>query len=188
MSALAGNGRTPEPVELTGNGRTAEPVQLAGNGRTAEPVGPVRIGQRPGATAGYAGAVSRLVAYLLDAFIVSLATSGTAAGLSMVASVAGAGTTAIARAVVSAYVVVVPFLFSLYLGSFWALAGRTPGMAVLGLRVVSARGKPVRWLAAMIRALLVAFFPLGAAWLLVDRRHQALQDKVARTVVVRPIS
>jgi uncharacterized RDD family membrane protein YckC len=32
----------------------------------------------------------------------------------------------------------------------------------------------------------LACFPIGALWLLVDRRRQALHDKIARTVVVRP--
>jgi uncharacterized RDD family membrane protein YckC len=31
----------------------------------------------------------------------------------------------------------------------------------------------------------LAYFPIGALWCLVDRRHQAIHDKLARTAVVR---
>jgi uncharacterized RDD family membrane protein YckC len=31
----------------------------------------------------------------------------------------------------------------------------------------------------------LAYFPIGAVWALVDGRHQAIHDKLARTVVVR---
>jgi len=66
-----------------------------------------------------------------------------------------------------------------------AAFGITPGMAVLGLRVVPTRPRRLSWPAAVLRALVLAYFPIGALWALVDRRHQAIHDKVARTTVVR---
>jgi uncharacterized RDD family membrane protein YckC len=133
----------------------------------------------------YAGLVSRLVAYVLDTLIIVVFTSAGAAMLGLVASVAGIGTSELIHAVFTTYAVCLPLIFAVYCALFWLLAGRTPGMAALGLRVVTVKGRPVGWLAAVVRALMLAYFPIGALWLLVDRRHQSLQDKVARTTVVR---
>jgi len=133
----------------------------------------------------YAGAVSRSIAYVLDALIVSLLFTGGAAIAGMIASFIGAGTQYLAHAAAAAYLLILPALLAVYCALFWALAGRTPGMAVLGLRVVATRERPLSWLSAMIRALVLAYFPLGAVWALVDGRHQAIHDKLARTVVVR---
>ena len=105
-----------------------------------------------------------------------------------VASVVGARAHALVVAVGAAYLLVLPILFALYCTVFWALAGRTPGMALLGVRVVATRGGRPSWPSALVRAVLLAYFPLGAAWALVDRRHQAVHDKVARTVVVRVLA
>ncbi|MFC7528685.1 RDD family protein [Actinoplanes sp. GCM10030250] len=135
---------------------------------------------------GYAGLVSRSMAYFLDALIVALLTGASVAALGLVAPVVGAEARELAEFVLSYYLVFLPSIMAVYCALFWALAGRTPGMAVLGLRVViAADGRPVRWPASMVRALLVAYFPIGALWMLVDRRRQGLHDKVARTAVVR---
>ena len=133
----------------------------------------------------YAGPVSRAVAYLMDAFVVAVLCTCAAAATAMIASVMGARLHDAALAAVSACLVVLPALLATYCALFWALAGRTPGMAVLGLRVVATRRRRLSWPAALLRALVLAYFPLGAVWALVDRRHQAVHDKVARTEVVR---
>jgi uncharacterized RDD family membrane protein YckC len=116
---------------------------------------------------------------------VSITSAGTVAAMGLVAGVVGSEAHDLAQALAAAYIVVLPGLFAVYCTVFWGLAGRTPGMAVVGVRVVRAAGGRVRWLPALIRALLLAFFPIGSLWLLVDRRHQAVHDKLARTLVVR---
>ena len=133
----------------------------------------------------YAGPVSRTLAYGMDALIVVVAFTATAVVVGMIASVVGAQARDLARAAASAYLVVLPAAFAVYNALFWVLAGRTPAMALLGLRVVAVRGRPVSWLSALLRAVVLAYFPIGALWALVDRRHQALHDKVAGTTVVR---
>jgi uncharacterized RDD family membrane protein YckC len=133
----------------------------------------------------YAGLISRSMAYVLDALIVAVFTGVTATALGLVASVVGNVAHELSETVLSSYLKFLPFIFAFYCTLFWALAGRTPGMTVLGLRVVRFDGGPVGWTAALIRAVLLAFFPIGALWLLVDRRRQGLQDKVARTTVLR---
>jgi uncharacterized RDD family membrane protein YckC len=133
----------------------------------------------------YAGPVSRAVAYLLDAFLVAALCTGTAAVAAMIISVMGGRLDDVTPAVASACTVVLPVSMATYCAVFWALAGRTPGMAVLGLRVVTMRRHHLSWRAALLRALVLAFFPVGAVWALVDRRHQAVHDKVAGTAVVQ---
>jgi len=135
----------------------------------------------------YAGPVSRAVAYLMDAFVVAVLGTGAAAATSMITSVMGARLHDAALAVASVCLVVLPALLATYCAVFWALAGRTPGMAVLGLRVVATRRGRLSWPAALLRALVLAYFPIGAVWALVDRRHQGVHDKVARTAVVRAL-
>ena len=133
----------------------------------------------------YAGPVSRAVAYLLDAFVVAALATAAATAAAMITSVLGARLHDAALAVVSAGLVLLPALLATYCAAFWALAGRTPGMAVLGLRVVATRRRRLSWPVAVLRALVLAYFPLGAGWALVDRRRQAVHDKVAGTAVVR---
>jgi uncharacterized RDD family membrane protein YckC len=133
----------------------------------------------------YAGPVSRSIAYVLDALIVSLLTIGALAVTMLFAAVTGPAARDLAHAFVSMYLVGLPSLLTLYMALFWSLVGRTPAMALLGLRVVGLDGRAVGWFSALVRAAVLAYFPIGALWLLLDRRHQAVHDKLARTAVVR---
>jgi uncharacterized RDD family membrane protein YckC len=135
----------------------------------------------------YAGPVSRMIAYVLDTLIVSVIFTGVTVALGMMASFIGAEAHRLALAAASAYLIVLPAILAIYCGLFWLLAGRTPGMALLGLRVVAVRSRPMSWLSAFVRALVLAYFPIGALWALVDRRRQAVHDKLARTTVIRVI-
>ncbi|KGQ19107.1 RDD domain containing protein [Lysobacter dokdonensis DS-58] len=71
-----------------------------------------------------------------------------------------------------------------------AFNGQTPGKRVMDLRVVSADGAPVGWLAAVVRNLLrtVDMLPfaytVGLVSSLTDPHGRRLGDMVARTVVV----
>ncbi len=66
--------------------------------------------------------------------------------------------------------------------------GSTPGKAIVGLRIVQTDGAPLRPRAALLRMLAMPASSLlvgaGYLWVLVDRRHRAAHDLVARTVVV----
>ncbi|MFF5295884.1 RDD family protein [Paractinoplanes globisporus] len=135
--------------------------------------------------AGFAGVVSRTIAYVMDALIISIASAGTAVGMSLISSVIGSEARDLARTLTAAYLVVLPAVFALYCAAFWGLTGRTPGMAVVGIRVVSTSRGRVGWISAFARAILLAYFPIGSLWLLVDRRHRAIHDLIARTLVVR---
>jgi uncharacterized RDD family membrane protein YckC len=79
---------------------------------------------------------------------------------------------------------------------FEVLRGRTPGKAILSLRVVSADGSPIGFGASLLRNLLrvTDFFPagyaLGALVMIASPRFQRLGDLVADALVVhesRPV-
>lgn len=72
---------------------------------------------------------------------------------------------------------------------FWMRLSATPGMLLLGLRMVDARSaRPLRAWQVLLRALgwVLAAIPLGLGllWMLWDSRSQGLHDKLARCVVV----
>jgi uncharacterized RDD family membrane protein YckC len=70
-----------------------------------------------------------------------------------------------------------------YLTAGWWSTGRTFGKQIMGLRVLSSDGSPLRFWQALFRALLCAsFFPV-LLLALVNRRNRGLEDIVFRTVV-----
>ena len=79
-------------------------------------------------------------------------------------------------------------LVGAYFAFFWSLAGQTPGMRLVGIRVVDRFGSAPRLGRSAVRfiALLVAIAPmlLGLLPILFDGRRRGLQDFVARTFVV----
>ncbi len=133
----------------------------------------------------YGGFVSRAVALVVDAVVVAVVAAGALVFVQLMGTVFGAQTRDFARAVIQLSAIILPVLMILYDSAFWALAGRTPGMALVGVRVVTTGGREVSWLSSLIRAVVLVVFPVGALWSLVDRRHQAVHDKLARTTVVR---
>lgn len=75
-------------------------------------------------------------------------------------------------------------LLVLYLTAAWAATGRTYGCHVMGLRVVSRRGKRLGLPLAFVRAVACAFFPIGLGWCAVNREQRSIQDVVLRTSVI----
>jgi uncharacterized RDD family membrane protein YckC len=70
-----------------------------------------------------------------------------------------------------------------YLTGGWWSTGRTLGKQIVGLRVVRLDGSPLRFLRALLRAILCAsFFPV-LLLALVNRRNRGLEDIALRTVV-----
>jgi uncharacterized RDD family membrane protein YckC len=73
----------------------------------------------------------------------------------------------------------------LYLTAGWTGTNRTVGKSVIGLRVVTNGGQPLRPRRAFLRALICA--TLGAvtlAWVIVSRRRAGIHDVAVRTSVV----
>lgn len=73
---------------------------------------------------------------------------------------------------------------------FWAFLGASPGMLLLGSQVLRAdSGRRLSLVQSFVRSigllLGLACFGIGVLWCIRDRRHQALHDKLAGSVVVR---
>jgi len=71
-----------------------------------------------------------------------------------------------------------------YLAIAWATSGRTFGGVLLGVRVVSYRGRRMRPSGALLRALFCVFFPVGLFWVAVSPSNRSVQDVVLRTSAV----
>jgi uncharacterized RDD family membrane protein YckC len=136
----------------------------------------------------YAGLVTRATAFALDVLIVSgaLAVGGAVVGLAISTLVPGDprldGGAAIAALTGSTLVM------AAYLVVFWTLAGQTPGMRVMGVRVQTLAGGRLSPRTAITRVvgMVLAALPLmaGYALMLFDERRQGLQDKIANTTVL----
>ena len=79
-------------------------------------------------------------------------------------------------------------LYVLYNLIFWALAGQTPGKALLGLRIVGKGGQQVNPIRGMLRlaGYLLCIFSLGLGflWILLSDRRQGWHDILAGTYVI----
>jgi uncharacterized RDD family membrane protein YckC len=75
-----------------------------------------------------------------------------------------------------------------YAAIFWSLNGRTLGMALLGLKVVSFDGSHISIWRALIRVIFffisALLFFLGFLWVLGDNRRQGWHDKAAGSIVI----
>jgi uncharacterized RDD family membrane protein YckC len=75
-------------------------------------------------------------------------------------------------------------VMTLYLTACWTAIGRTYGDHLLGLRVVDRRGRRLRPVLALLRAVLYVVFPIGLFWIVLSRDSRSLQDVLLRTSVV----
>lgn len=161
--------------------------QVANGVRRGAAVSDRRLVLRPSEAPTFAGVASRGIALVVDALAIVTATValGAAAGL-VAALVGGVHPQWLAQLLLSlAAVAVAVGYFSL----FWSTVGQTPGMRLLGLRVLPQRGDPQLGLwRSFVRTLglALAIIPcfLGFLPALFDARRRALPDYLAGTVVV----
>jgi uncharacterized RDD family membrane protein YckC len=78
----------------------------------------------------------------------------------------------------------------LYFPWFWARGGQTPGMRAFGLAVVrDADGGRIGWGAALLRLVGMyvssLVFYLGFIWIFIDKRKRGWHDLIAGTVVIK---
>ena len=150
----------------------------------------------------YAGFVSRLMAFVIDAVIISFTIGAVTWFLSVTATVlqlrsflgfslsALPGSAEFIDALFGPVTasVFVAFVIIAYQVFFIAFAGQTPGKALLGLRVVSMDGKRLGYGKAILRLIgyIVSGLPLylGFIWIIFDDRRQAWHDKIAGTCVI----
>lgn len=131
-----------------------------------------------------AGVVSRVIASVVDLLVVVgilAAVYGIAAGIAFLLHPRSFHIpTGLGWSIpVLGFVIVVP-----YLTFTWHATGRSYGDALLGLRVVRRGGGPIRFIVALLRAVLCVLFPVGLLWVIVSRANRSVQDIVLRTSVV----
>jgi len=135
----------------------------------------------------YAGSVSRFLAYAIDLGVSTAVFTLALAGVGFVIEVITSHRVTWTRSdpLVAALFVVWQFC---YFGYSWAVASRSFGMYVLGLRVVRADGTGITPRQGVLRALVfpLSFLLLGAGFLgiLLQHERRALHDLIAGTTVV----
>jgi uncharacterized RDD family membrane protein YckC len=147
---------------------------------TAPPVQPL-VGH-------YAGAVSRGIAFLLDVFLsIALYTIAVAGGLWLLSLVTEGDLT---KSDIPGWLwgLGLAIWLAIYFGYCWMASGKTPGKAVVGLRIVAGDGTPLSPGHALIR---LVVYPISVLlWLVmaiavaVGLRRRALHDRIADTAVV----
>ncbi|MFL5816096.1 MAG: RDD family protein [Conexibacter sp.] len=133
----------------------------------------------------YAGPISRLLAYAADTAIIGIVYTAAIALLRFAIDAATPWTLNVEGVV---FAVGALLWSALYWGSSWVGFGRSPGMSLLGLRIVRADGSALDRRHALIRLLTypLGFLTLGAGFLgiIFGRTRQAIYDRIADTAVV----
>jgi uncharacterized RDD family membrane protein YckC len=131
----------------------------------------------------HAGAVSRALAMVIDGVIVNLSFTAAAAIFALVDSTFGNGGNASNFTIVVGSTVWVA-LGSLYLIVFWSLAGRTPGMSFVGLRL-SEKLSLRRSIKRLIGLVLSVFtFGIGFLGIIFRENRRGWADRMAAADVV----
>jgi uncharacterized RDD family membrane protein YckC len=138
------------------------------------------------ALSSYAGIAIRAVAFGVDLVLAAAIFLGATAGFGLVTWLAGGLEPGwlLGGLAAGAWTLVAGGYFVL----FWTVAGQTPGLRAMQLRVLTSAGTPLGAGRAIIRflGLLLAIAPLFAGFLpvLFDARRRGLHDFLAGTVVV----
>jgi uncharacterized RDD family membrane protein YckC len=133
------------------------------------------------------GAVSRLAAFAIDSVLITMLFGVGVAVMAYVADLVLAKDWKPERGSNILWTIAFLTWAAGYFVVSWAIAGRTPGLGVLGLRVVRQDHEPVSFGGCVIRVLVLPscfVFGLGAIGIVIGRRHRALQDVAAHTLVV----
>lgn len=131
-----------------------------------------------------AGVVTRTLAASIDALVVGLILLSAYLGLNGLVFLVNPRTFEVVDTSLLPVLTVAAVVATLYLAAAWAATGRSYGCHVIGLRVVDRRGRHPRPLAALLRAVLCVFVPIGLFWCAVGRNRHSLQDIMLRTSVV----
>lgn len=146
-----------------------------------------RTGHRESMDGHYAGPATRLAAFALDSVIVTFAFSLVAAVVSYAVDLVTSVRFDASDDSLGGAIGALTFVLLYHVGSL-VVAGRTPGKAVIGLRVVQRSGAPLRVGQAVRRVvtfpLTFATLGLGFVGLFVGTERRALHDVLGGTVVV----
>jgi len=134
-----------------------------------------------------AGAVTRGLAFGLDVLIVNLGFSGLAAVAALIASAFSGNGNGLSNFALALGSVAWLTLGAFYLVGFWSLAGQTPGMRFVGIRLdVGGRGLSFGRSLKRLIGMALAWIPFGLGYLGIffDVRRRAWDDRLSRVDVV----
>ncbi len=135
----------------------------------------------------YIGLITRSAAFAIDAAVINVVAIFVAVGVALILSLVHISK-GLDPVLVTAGAVAYGLWGLGYFVGFWSGTGQTPGSRVMQIRVVATQGGPIKPRRALVRCvgLLLAALPLFAGFVpvLFDRRRRALQDYMARTVVI----
>jgi uncharacterized RDD family membrane protein YckC len=132
-----------------------------------------------------AGAVSRGLAFAIDALFVNLFFTALAGALTLLATFFGGDGANIPRGAVAAGSFIWLVVVATYLVGFWSLTGQTPGMRFLGIRLNERRlpfGRAVRRLIGL--GLSVITFGIGFLGIVFGESRRGWDDRMGGTEVI----
>jgi uncharacterized RDD family membrane protein YckC len=146
----------------------------------------------------YAGFVSRFIAFSIDLVLIALIGLLVSTFTGMIidffhldanlASILGNVRNSMEALILWFGAIFTTFFGMAYFLFFWVVAGFSPGMGLLGLRLVRVNGEHVPLGRAVLRFvgywISALFLFIGFLWILFDRRHQGWHDKLSGTVVI----
>ncbi len=138
-----------------------------------------------------AGFVQRLVAFIIDGFLIGLLYLPVNFALAMTGFVAGESDDGMMAAVLglaSMVAAAISFAISFaYYGFFWSRSGQSPGKKVMNIRVVRKDGMPMTFVGAGLRGSvgywISSILLLGFIWAAFDANKEAWHDKIFGTRV-----
>jgi uncharacterized RDD family membrane protein YckC len=137
---------------------------------------------------GYAGIVTRTVAFAIDLLALNAVLFGAGLVAGLVIEAFGDFSPDLDLGGVLLGGAVWSVASAVYFTAWWALTGQTPGMRALGIEVRTTSGDRVRPRRGLLRVvgMSIAAIPFFAGYflILVSDRRQGLHDKLARTIVV----
>jgi uncharacterized RDD family membrane protein YckC len=140
----------------------------------------------------YAGFISRLFAFGIDAIIIVIILAASSMTVNVIDNIfvlpRPTGETPQIDPVWAAQGFLMTLTAVIYFPFFWVFTGHTPGMFLMGLTTVTLEGERLSLWQAVVRTIgffLSAFlFFLGFLWILIDNRRQGWHDKMAGTCVI----
>lgn len=141
------------------------------NSTNAAPIAP---------TFNYAGFGIRLIAFLIDAAIISAIAYAIFGD--KVVTTTGSSFSVQFNGVYS----LIPLAYQL---GFWILLSATPGKMICGLKIIGEAGKKLTPVEAILRivgyVISGAVILVGFIWIAIDSKHQGWHDKIAKTFVIK---
>jgi uncharacterized RDD family membrane protein YckC len=139
---------------------------------------------RAGIRGARAGLVTRSLANVVDVLVVALLVAGGYAAVSAARFLLSPTTFTFPAAAPATLLLLGLGVQAVYFTVTWAVAGRTYGDRLLGLRVADDRGARLGWKRCATRAALCTIFPIGLVWVLVSGENRSVQDLLLRTAAL----